>query len=87
MFTTTLGIREKTVYNWLNDSESGIPNTEKKDNRGAKDEYKKREVAAREYLNNIPKLESHYCRASSKKKYSEPLFESKNHVFREYRSL
>ena len=30
MFTTTLGIEEKTVYNWLSDSESGIPNYEKK---------------------------------------------------------
>ncbi|KAH3851500.1 hypothetical protein DPMN_093982 [Dreissena polymorpha] len=30
MFTTALGIGEKTVYTWLNDSESGIPNTEKR---------------------------------------------------------
>lgn len=87
MFTTTLGIGEKMIYNWLHDCESGIPNSEKTDTRGSNEEFQRRKQSARDYLTMIPKVESHYCRSSSKKQYLESLFESKNHVYKEYEKM
>ncbi|KAL4218957.1 hypothetical protein ACF0H5_021543 [Mactra antiquata] len=46
MFTTTLGIGERMIYNWLNDSKSGIPNTKKVDKSCGNEEFKKREESA-----------------------------------------
>lgn len=37
-----------------------------------------------QFLNNLPKLESHYCRASTKKLYLEPIFQNGADVYRTY---
>jgi len=91
MFLTTLGIGEKTVYNWLNNSENGMPKDKTDNEREKSEEQKAREEnikarhqSAKDFLTSIQKVDSHYCRASSTKKYLEPLFESKNAVYQEY---
>lgn len=82
MFLATLGIGEKTVQNWVLGTKcdnmtdkpaEGLPKSE--------DACAKR-VA--DFLSSLPKLESHYCRASSRKLYLEPVWDSYRHVYRMY---
>lgn len=39
----------------------------------------------RDFLNSLPNLESHYCRATSSKKYLEPIWTSKNQLYSFYK--
>ena len=38
----------------------------------------------KEFLLQLPKVESHYCRAKTKKQYLESTFKSKSELYREY---
>lgn len=87
MFLSTLGIGEKSVYQWVKkvDGRTGIPI------RGENEKKKKHpsanELTAREYLESLPKVPSHYCRSESKKEYIEPVFGSMvelHSVYKEY---
>ncbi|ESO96050.1 hypothetical protein LOTGIDRAFT_160035 [Lottia gigantea] len=42
-------------------------------------------LSAKEFLNELPKLQSHYCRASSKKSYLEPIFTNFAELYRVYK--
>lgn len=72
-FLNTLGISERKVYHYFNniDEDTGAPKPSKLKNRGRKatDEGKIAEVKS--HINSFPVLDSHYCRASSQKKYLE----------------
>lgn len=39
----------------------------------------------KDFLVELPKLESHYCRASTKKLYIEPYFTTKSDLYRHYK--
>ena len=69
MFLSTLGLNEKMVYLWIKAAESGIP-TNSADGRLV-DKCKRVSSPAfkhaRQYLTDLPKLPSHYCRASTTK--------------------
>lgn len=41
----------------------------------------------RNFLNSLPKMESHYCRAKTSKEYLEPNWETKSQLYREYSCL
>ena len=45
-----------------------------------------RKESAREFLQALPTMPSHYCRSSSNKNYLEPLFASKSEVYCEYKT-
>ncbi|WAR05507.1 hypothetical protein MAR_020876 [Mya arenaria] len=82
MFLRTLGIGEKTLYQWVKDCHavSGIP-VEKECNRCVDITLSKR---IENILAGFPKMESHFCRSSSCKMYLEPTFDSKAEVYTEY---
>ncbi|KAG8251191.1 hypothetical protein J6590_084877 [Homalodisca vitripennis] len=42
-------------------------------------------ASVRQFLDSLPKMESHYCRASTSLQYLEPMWESKAQLYREYR--
>ncbi|KAK6167866.1 hypothetical protein SNE40_021797 [Patella caerulea] len=88
MFLSTLGIGEKTVYGWLKDAPNGIPNKGNTINkitaRRARDNHLRENI--KQYLECLPKMESHYCRSSSKKQYLEPVFNSFADLVTAYKS-
>lgn len=46
---------------------------------------KKDEIAfLKDFLNSLPKMPAHYCRATSSREYLEPIVENKNHLFKIY---
>lgn len=85
MFLSTLGIGEHTLYGWMHSlNEHGMPG-----NIGTQAE-KPRKVSphveqAREFLRNLPKMPSHYCRASSQREYLEPVYKSFADLYRVYK--
>lgn len=85
MFLSTLGLGEWSVRNWLEGSDSGM-HTEvavMHAERPKKPESDGRNFIA-QFLNSLPKMESHYCRASTTKLYLEPLWNSHAAVYQEY---
>lgn len=96
-FLNTFDLGERSVRSWilkspLNNSEASDENTV--DNLepinesanlklpSSKDTEKRNEI--RQFLESLPKMESHYCQVSSALKYLEPIWESKQQLFREY---
>jgi hypothetical protein len=71
MFLNTLDLKQWSVLHWVQSQSNGrVNDTEKK--------------WRRDYLNMLPKVESHYCRSSTDKLYLEPIWRTKTNVFREY---
>lgn len=81
MFLATLGIKEKTVRLWR--LENGSCST-KEQNKEAPPPMQECSKNVREFLDSLPRVESHYCRASSKKLYLEPIWNSYRHLYREF---
>lgn len=88
MFLNTLGLRNNMVHDWCKKSEHGMHETDKsfKDRGKAKINRTKEAATAMEnFFMELPKLPSHYCRASSTKQYLEPIYEKKSDVYRVYK--
>ena len=77
MFLATLGIGEKMMYEWIKNVDYGMPSPPR-DNENENERNAKREVKefARQFLGSLPKVPSHYCRASTSREYIEPTFTS-----------
>lgn len=91
MFHRTLGIRPWSSLNWKKNGRLQIPQEtiaqNKEQNSGLT--FRQQPFASRlkcldEFLSSLPSMESHYCRAQSKKKYLEPMWNSKEELFRFY---
>lgn len=80
MFLQTVGLKEWTVLNWVKSGNN--PTLSVQD--GRKRESERRRNTVKEYLSSLAKMESHYCRAGTSKVYLEPVWNSKQHVYREY---
>ena len=86
MFLSTLGIGAWSVHAWAKASTSGmyeatceqaIPPRSRKQADGS----------AQDFLNSLPKMESHYCRRDTQKQYLEPVFRTFSDLYREYQSF
>lgn len=84
MFLSTLGIGERMMYDLVMQSTNGISNKEHYQ-RPQRQEESDKKIFARSFLMSLPKLPSHYCRASSSKLYLEPVFASVSELHREYK--
>lgn len=69
MFLNTLDLGEKSVRAWSINTQSGIPNP--KPPRPSQT-HTERDDHLQSFLNNLSKMESHYCRTNSTKIYLEP---------------
>jgi len=94
-FLSTLNVGEWSLYSWLNKAKSqdigpGIGITpvrseKEKRNRGLVRKCStERTEFLTSFLKSLPKMESHYCRASSSKLYLEPVWQSQSQLYREY---
>lgn len=72
LFLATLSLKEDTVYNWLavNESEHGMTKSSKNTKQGNNTKPAARESALK-FLNEVPKMPSHYCRARTSNMYLE----------------
>ena len=84
MFSSTLGMNIKTIYNWLNESKEDTRDDNEIDENERTPLEDEPKTSARVYLTQLPKVESHYCRSKTKKQYLESVFESKTQLYREY---
>ena len=93
MFLNTLGIGEKTAYGWKQAENKVVnsqeivdiqePNTSTAMVRLEKSQSDVR-TSACDYLQQLPKMESHYCRSTSSKLYLEPVFITKSELYNAY---
>ncbi|KAK6177541.1 hypothetical protein SNE40_015624 [Patella caerulea] len=84
LFLSTLGIGEYTVYEWLKSiNEHGVP-VEECDKQQKTPKVSLQNSYARQFLTQLPKMPSHYCRATTTKQYLEPLFTSFSELHRVY---
>ncbi|KAK4887517.1 hypothetical protein RN001_003788 [Aquatica leii] len=74
MFLNTLNLKEWSVRNWVVTSNSGMHG----DNSL---------LHMKDFLEKLPKLESHYCRSDTKKLYLETIFQRKMDVYRAYKQV
>lgn len=83
MFLNTLGLKEWTVHNWLNNATFG---TQEALNQTNHPRYKNEESIQflRTFLDNLPKLPSHYCRNDTSKLYLEQTFTNFADLFKLY---
>ncbi|XP_050514864.1 uncharacterized protein LOC126890077 [Diabrotica virgifera virgifera] len=81
MFQNTLCLTKMTIWNW----KKGKENISQKTNRHAtKNPHEVEVKSLQEFLNNIPKMESHYCRKSWAKLYLLPEWTSKKALYNFY---
>ena len=92
MFLNTLDLGRDTFQRWCktlqndNDNQEAVSQENEMQVKGDKARHgkKAREIATN-WLRNLPKVPSHYCRSSSKKLYIESVFRSKLHVYQVYK--
>ncbi|CAG9814670.1 unnamed protein product [Phaedon cochleariae] len=94
MFLNTLGVGEKMVKNWVSAAikdgcleNSGMKQAmiqEKKKSTSKIKQDISRVKHLREFLERLPKIESHYCRKKTGKLYLEQNFKSKTEVYNLY---
>lgn len=80
----TLSLGEKTVRNWvLQDSES---NELPEEGENSLENLATTCDSIQMFFDRLPKMESHYCRASSSKIYLEPVFTSQQELYNLYKA-
>lgn len=79
MFLSTLGIGRSHLRGWLTKPKVIRPAREPNKNNGGDVSF------AIKYLEDLPKLPSHYCRLSSSKLYLEPIIRSKSQLNKLYK--
>lgn len=97
LFLSTLGIKEKMVRQWINEGNKfGMMNRQetKNDERVQRRsgsalslEQQKRRRHLENFLTDLPKMESHYCRKRTKKLYLEQNYKAKAEVYDVYKKV
>ena len=81
MFLSTLCLGEWSVRKWVMDSTDGM-HSRKVPMTSRHSETAEWRESVRKFLGDLPKLPSHYCRATTSKEYLEPHFQSVAEVYR-----
>ncbi|CAH2105916.1 unnamed protein product [Euphydryas editha] len=85
MFINTLSIGEKTVRSWISSDQLSVSKESEEYQTQTSQQRSSIAKSVEEFLNSLPKVESHYCRASSSKLYIEPLWSSLREMYRFYK--
>jgi len=80
------------VYSWVYKAKDldigGIPKLkcerESRNKSQVRNVCSQRKESAENFLNSLPKMESHYCRSTTSKLYLEPVRQSHSELYREY---
>lgn len=85
MFLATLGVKEWTVREYSRKAFGmHVADEEKSNDSRNRHSTKEKKKVLENFLDVLPKMPSHYCRASTTKLYLEPVFQSKMDLYREY---
>lgn len=96
MFLNTIGMGERMINIWKYTGTNKMNHSTSEDASVENEEiYKPKNVSIyislkkclREFFEQIPKVEAHYCRSSSKKKYVEPTWVSKSELYKCYKEV
>jgi hypothetical protein len=85
MFLNTLHLKQWSLVigHWVQSQSNGrVNDTERKMETKSRQKNNQEIQQIRDYLNMLPKVESHYCRSSTDKLYLEPIWRTKTNVFR-----
>lgn len=84
MFGGTLGLRETMLLNWIKESDSTDHGNDIGNRRSEvrRVKFAEKNSAISQFLQSLPKMESHYCRSSTKKMYLEPLWHSNAELYK-----
>nr|CAH7765927.1 unnamed protein product [Callosobruchus chinensis] len=89
MFLGTLGMKETAVLKWLKDSldieDNPVENKSLRISEVRKQRFKESQSSLLEFLNSLPKMDSHYCRSSTSKKYLKPIWKTKSELYSFYK--
>lgn len=80
LFLNTLALGDKQVRGWILNKPKIPGKPIPKNTKGGDSSF------ARKFLEEIPKLPSHYCRQETKKLYLEPIFRTKIQLFEAYQT-
>lgn len=90
MFLGTLGMKETVILNWLKKSlnieDVPILNRSQRVSEERRKKFRESQKRLQEFFNDMPKMESHYCRASSSKLYLEAIWHSKSDLYKFYKT-
>lgn len=86
LFISTLGVTEDEIRDWLSAAPNTveIPKSPQPPDKTKDTKKTKMFNEAKEFLTEIPKMPSHYCRSETSKLYLESSFTSISEVHREY---
>lgn len=82
MFLNTLGVKEWVVKNWAKKNIANQEEEHAEDPRLYNSPVGARIKILHDFFDSLPKLESHYCRASTSKLYLEPMWNSKSKLYK-----
>lgn len=87
MFLNTLGVKEWVIKKWAKTGLETHKTTDKNEVDHSKSNVIDKRIAVlHEFFDSLPKLESHYCRASTSKLYLEPIWNSKANLYKIYKN-
>ncbi|CAH1099616.1 unnamed protein product [Psylliodes chrysocephalus] len=93
MFNNTLNIGEWSTHSWVlqkpnrnsnTDVDSDLVPAQPQVIQRKSDRFSSKKDNLKDFFHSLPKLESHYCRASSQRLYLEPIWQSKLALYGEY---
>uniref|UniRef100_A0A6P7FRH8 Uncharacterized protein LOC114331901 n=1 Tax=Diabrotica virgifera virgifera TaxID=50390 RepID=A0A6P7FRH8_DIAVI len=83
MFLNTLGVKDWVIKKWAKIGPEENVTVQTHQNSGNNNHGVKQ---LQIFFDSLPKLESHYCRATSSKLYLEPIWTSKSQLYKFYKS-
>ena len=84
MYLSTLNIGEWSVHSWVKQGVEGMHANTIAANLSPPQQISASKTFVINYLQTLPKMPSHYCRASSSKLYLEPMFQNMAGLYRQY---
>lgn len=89
-FLNTLDLKETSVYTWkkeqMKDQVSPPNKISRTPNERIKKSVAERRLHLNEFLESLPRIESHYCRKDTKgREFLEPMWSSKNDLYHFYK--
>lgn len=95
-FLNTLGLKEKMVYHWASKSKNfglldsaesrNFHRSEKRKTSTYAQQQNQQKDYVNQFLDDLPKMESHYCRKDSSKLYLQHDFQSKSELYSLYKT-
>lgn len=85
MFLGTFGIKDWFIRYWLAKSDCAMPpsSCNLNSNKGGRKKIDEQEFVET-FLARLPRMPSHYCRASTSREYLEPVFKSMSELYKQY---